>query len=197
MHGLPYGRSCRSTLLGTRHLQLRTTVGGWEILCCIRKLPSDSAASHASRNDRREDAAELAWIVTRIETVERHGPQNTAFCFGDNNHVVRTDRTGFEREWFAAATIRQGAVFVRQDRAGGGKRERMDAAWVAAVFKQVVQQLALPELDPSNVSSHSARIGATHDLVEDDASDAAIMRDPGWKTTRMVGMYSRDRKSVV
>jgi len=40
--------------------------------------------------------------------------------------------------------------------------------------------LAQPEVDQSNVSSHSARIGATHDLAEEGASDAAIMRDAGF-----------------
>jgi hypothetical protein len=45
------------------------------------------------------------------------------------------------------------------------------------------------------ISSHSAWIGATHDLVEDGASDAAIMRDAGWKTPRMVGRYSRGAKA--
>ena len=55
--------------------------------------------------------------------------------------------------------------------------------------------LNLPDLDPAQISSHSARIGATHDLVEDGASDAAIMRDAGWKTPRMVGMYSRGAKA--
>ena len=99
------------------------------------------------------------------------------------------------REWLDAAKIKTGAVFVRLDKARDGKRERMDAAWIAAVFKNVARQLALPDLDPSNVSSHSVRIGATHDLVEDGASDAAIMRDAGWKTTRMVGMYSRGAKA--
>ncbi len=39
------------------------------------------------------------------------------------------------------------------------------------------------------------RTGATHYLVEDGASDAAIMRHAGWKTTRMVGMYSRGAKA--
>ena len=33
------------------------------------------------------------------------------------------------------------------------------------------------------------------DLVEDGAPDAAIMRDAGWKTPRMVGLYSRGAKA--
>jgi hypothetical protein len=45
------------------------------------------------------------------------------------------------------------------------------------------------------MSGHSARIGATYDLVEDGASDAAIMRDAGWTTPRMIGLYSRGAKA--
>lgn len=112
-----------------------------------------------------------------------------------STNYLPADIVNVVREWLTAAKIKSGPVFVRLDKARDGKRERMDAAWVAAVFKQVARRLALPELDPSNVSSHSARIGATHDLVEDGASDAAIMRDAGWKTTRMVGMYSRGAKA--
>ena len=63
------------------------------------------------------------------------------------------------------------------------------------MFKRVARALALPDLDPARISNHSARIGATHDLVQDGAADAAIMRDAGWKTPTMVGMYSRGAKA--
>jgi integrase len=100
------------------------------------------------------------------------------------------------REWLTAAHIQEGAVFTRLDfAAGGGKRERMTGQSVNLVFKRVAKMLNLPELDPAKISGHSARIGATQDLVEDGAPDAAIMRDAGWKTPRMVGMYSRGAKA--
>ena len=99
------------------------------------------------------------------------------------------------REWLSAAHIAEGALFVRLDLAAGGKRTRMTPQSVGIVFKRVARMLDLPELDPARISSHSARIGATQDLVEDGAPDAAIMRDAGWKTPRMVGMYSRGAKA--
>jgi integrase len=102
-------------------------------------------------------------------------------------HVVRA--------WLDAAEIRSGPVFIRRDFAGSGKRTRLTAQSVALIFKRIATLLALPDLDPAQISGHSARIGATHDLVEDGASDAAIMRDAGWKTPRMVGMYSRGAKA--
>ena len=98
-------------------------------------------------------------------------------------------------DWLQAAKIRRGPVFVRMDFAASKRRTRLTPQSVAIVFKRIARTLSLPELDPQFVSSHSARIGATQDLVEDGASDAAIMRDAGWKTPRMVGMYSRGAKA--
>ena len=122
-------------------------------------------------------------------TFERHktGEQATSYLTAPVMEVVRA--------WWDAASIRSGAVFVRLDAAGTGKRTRLTAQSVALVFKRVAKELDLPDLDPKRVSSHSARIGATNDLVEDGAPDAAIMRDAGWKTPRMVGLYSRGAKA--
>jgi integrase len=98
-------------------------------------------------------------------------------------------------EWLLASRINEGPVFVRRDFGVGDRRTRMSAQSVALVFKRIARRLNLPDLDASRISSHSARIGATHDLVEDGHSDAAIMRDAGWRTPRMVGMYSRGAKA--
>jgi len=99
------------------------------------------------------------------------------------------------RAWLTEAQIQVGPMFTRLDFAARGKRTRMTGQSVNLVFKRVAKMLDLPELDPAKVSGHSARIGATQDLVEDGAPDAAIMRDAGWKTPRMVGMYSRGAKA--
>ena len=99
------------------------------------------------------------------------------------------------RAWLDAAGIKAGPIFIRKDSAAEKEPARLTAQSVALISKRIARSLALPDLDPSQISSHSARIGATHDLVEDGASDAAIMRDAGWKTPRMVGMYSRGAKA--
>jgi integrase len=99
------------------------------------------------------------------------------------------------RAWLDAAGIKAGPIFIRKDSAAEKEPARLTPQSVALIFKRIARSLALPDLEPSQISSHSARIGATHDLVEDGASDAAIMRDAGWKTPRMVGMYSRGAKA--
>jgi integrase len=98
-------------------------------------------------------------------------------------------------DWLASAQIDRGAVFPRLDFARRGIKDRMTPQSVGIAFKRIARTLSLPGLDPAQISSHSARIGATHDLVEDGASDAAIMRDAGWKTPRMVGLYSRGARA--
>jgi len=118
---------------------------------------------------------------------QKTGEQGTNFLTKEVVDIVQS--------WLDEAGVTKGPIFTRLDNARTANAGRMTPQSVAAVFKRIAERLAVPELDPRRVSSHSARIGATHDLVEDGAPDAAIMRDAGWKTTRMVGMYSRGAKA--
>src|ERR1700730_11282609 len=83
---------------------------------------------------------------------------------------------------------------VRLDFAVGGIMTRMMAQTVGILFKRFEWMLNVPEIDPARTGSHSAGIDATHDLVEVGLSDAAMMRQAGWRTPRMVGMYARASK---
>jgi hypothetical protein len=97
--------------------------------------------------------------------------------------------------WLDASGIMAGPIFIWLDAAADEEPSRLAAQSVAPIFKRITRSPALPDIDPSQIGSHSARIGATHDLVDDGASDAAIMRDAGWRTPRMVGIYSRGAKA--
>lgn len=99
------------------------------------------------------------------------------------------------QDWLTAARITTGPLFLRLDFGSGNEGHRLSPQSVALIFKRIARRLNLPELMPTDISSHSARIGATHDLLQDGASDASIMRDAGWKTTRMVGLYGRGAKA--
>ena len=99
------------------------------------------------------------------------------------------------QNWLSAARLTTGPLFLRLDFGSANTRERLSAQSVALIFKRIARRLNLPDLMPTDISSHSARIGATHDLLQDGASDASIMRDAGWKTTRMVGLYGRGAKA--
>ena len=100
------------------------------------------------------------------------------------------------RNWTTAAQIGSGTVFRRLDHASEGKNARMTAQSAGIAFNRIARDLSLPDLDPVRISSHSGRIGASHNLVEDGASDAAGMRDSGWKTHWMVGTFSRGAKAT-
>lgn len=149
---------------------------------CLMARRSELVALNVKDFDVAEDGSAMV-TFERLKT----GVQATNYVSPEVMTVVR--------EWLSAAHIDEGALFVRLDYAAGGRRTRMTPQSVGIVFKRVARMLNIPELDPSRISGHSARIGATQDLVEDGAPDAAIMRDAGWKTPRMVGMYSRGAKA--
>jgi len=149
---------------------------------CLMARRSELVALNVKDFDIHEDGSATV-TFERLKT----GVQATNYLSPEVMAVVR--------EWLSTAHIEEGAVFTRLDFAAGKKRTRMTGQSVNLVFKRVAKMLDLPELDPARISGHSARIGATQDLVEDGAPDAAIMRDAGWKTPRMVGMYSRGAKA--
>ena len=133
-------------------------------------------------------------VALNVENIENHEDGSATVTFERlKTGVQATSYLSLEvvavlSEWLSAAHIEEGAVFRRLDHAGEGKRQRMTGQAVGLTFKRIAKGLNLPDLDPARISGHSARIGATHDLVEDGASDAAIMRDGGWKNPTMVAM---------
>jgi integrase/recombinase XerD len=145
---------------------------------CLMARRSELVALNVKDFEAHEDGSTTV-TFERLKT----GVQATNYLSPEVMVVVR--------EWLTAAHIEEGAVFTRLDFAAGKGRARMTGQSVNLVFKRVAKMLNLPELDPGRISGHSARIGATQDLVEDGAPDAAIMRDAGWTAPRMVGMYSR------
>ena len=140
-------------------------------------------------------------VALNVENFENHEDGSATVTFerlktgAQAASYVSLEVLAVLREWLSAAHIEKGAVFTRLDHAREGNRARITGQAVGLTFKRIAKTLNLPDLDPATISGHSARIGATHDLVEDGASDAAIMRDGGWKTPTMVGMYSRGAKA--
>jgi integrase len=140
-------------------------------------------------------------VALNVEDFETHANGSATVTFerlktGERaTNYLSPEVTAMVGDWLATAQIDRGAVFPRLDFARRGRHDRMTPQSVGIAFKRIARTLNLPGLDPAQISSHSARIGATHDLVEDGASDAAIMRDAGWRTPRMVGMYSRGAKA--
>jgi integrase len=178
---------------------------GWEVIRqALVALPTDLQG----KRDRAMLLLAYALMARRSELValnvedfEIHTDGSATVTFerlktGERatNHLT-SEVMAVVGDWLKAGQIEKGAVFIRADHAGGGSHRRLTPQSVGLVFKRVARTLALPDLDPARVSSHSARIGAAHDLVEDGAADAAIMRDAGWKTATMVAMYSRGAKA--
>ena len=140
-------------------------------------------------------------VALNVENFEHHEDGSATVTFErlktgeQSTNYLSPEVMAILGDWLTAAHIDKGAVFRRLDYASQGKRGRMTGQSVGIVFKRIAKFLDRPDLDPDRVSGHSPRIGATQDLVEDGAPDAAIMRDGGWKTPTMVGMYSRGAKA--
>jgi integrase len=140
-------------------------------------------------------------VALNLEDFEIHEDMSATVTFARlktgeraTNYLSR-EVTTMVGDWLRAAQIEMGPLFLRLDSARGTGRTRLTPQSTGIAFKRIARMLRLPDLEPARISSHSARIGATNDLVEDGASDAATMRDARWTTPRMVGMYSRGAKA--
>jgi integrase len=139
-------------------------------------------------------------VALNVEDFEIHADGSATVSFerlktGRATNHVSPEVMAVVGDWLAKAHIQGGAIFLRLDSARGGARSRLTPRSVGLTFKRIARGPGPAGRQSSEDSSHSARIGATHDLIEDGASDAAMMRDAGWKTPRMVGMYSRGAKA--
>jgi hypothetical protein len=142
---------------------------------CLMARRSALVAVNGYDSEIHEDGSDMA----TFERLKTEGPSDELLLNRSHGRAERVARRG---------TYRRGGV--RLDCAAGGKRTRITPQSVGIGLKQLARMLSLPELDPRQISSHSARIPATQHLAEDGASDAAMMRDAGWKTPRTVGMCS-------
>jgi site-specific recombinase XerD len=91
-------------------------------------------------------------------------------------------------QWIREAGIKEGAIFVRvlgPSRVGG----QLTAQIVTAVFKKVGQWIGLKREEWEKISGHSARVGATQDLLALNIDVAFVMQAGRWKDTRMPIRY--------
>ena len=103
--------------------------------------------------------------------------------------------------WLHKALIREGAVFRRiigrgtltYDRHGNGRTGgRLSAEAVSRAFKAVARFLNMPADEVDQVSGHSARVGATQDLLSLNVDLASVMREGRWTTVRMPMRYGEN-----
>ncbi|MCY3688070.1 MAG: tyrosine-type recombinase/integrase [Gammaproteobacteria bacterium] len=92
------------------------------------------------------------------------------------------------REWLEQARIRNGRIF-RSFRPNGLLGRSLDASQVSRIFKEMARKAGFDEEVVAGLSSHSARIGATQDMIASDLGLAAVMQAGRWKTAAMALRY--------
>jgi integrase len=89
---------------------------------------------------------------------------------------------------YAAADLASGPVFCAVDRHGNLGDRLSDHA----VARLVKEHAALVGLDPARYAGHSLRAGLATSAADGGASDRAIMRQTGHRSSAMVNRYVRE-----
>jgi integrase len=92
------------------------------------------------------------------------------------------------QSWLELADITKGAVFRAVDRHGNLGNRLGDHA----VARLVKEHAALVGLDPARYAGHSLRAGLATSAADGGASDRAIMRQTGHRSSAMVNRYVRE-----
>ena len=92
------------------------------------------------------------------------------------------------RAWLDRACIRMGRLF-RSVHANGVPGESLDVSRVSRIVKGMARKAGLDEGTVRGLSAHSARVGATQDMIASDLGLAAVMQAGRWKTAAMALRY--------
>ena len=141
---------------------------------------------------RRSELAALR--VTDLKT-ERHGGATLLVRRGKTDPEGRgavaylaRDTVALVREWLARSHVTDGALFrsvAKGDRLGNG----LHPSQVPRIFKAMARHAGLPPNVAEDFSGHSARVGATQDMVAAGIELPAILQAGRWKTAAMVNRY--------
>ena len=102
-------------------------------------------------------------------------------------YLVR-DTMALVREWLARSRVVDGLLF-RSVAKGGRLGTGLDASQVPRILKAMAHRAALPPEIAGGLSGHSARVGATQDMVAAGIELPGILQAGRWKTTAMVNRY--------
>ena len=143
----------------------------------------------------------LSVIMRRAELVSLQVPDLLEELHGDGSLLVRRSKTDCEgkgevvwlgsdtlqlvRVWLDRAGIADGMLF-RAVRKGGRIGERLNPCEVPRIFKAMARDAGLPETVAAGLSGHSARVGATQDMIAAGIELPSILHAGRWKSTAMV-----------
>ena len=164
------------------------------------------AAGDRLLDDRNRALLATAYdaMLRRAEIVSLQVPDLFEEVRGDGSLLVRRSKTDGEgkgeivwigadtvqlvRAWLDRAEIGDGMLFRSVDK-GGQAGERLHPGQVPRILKAMAREAGLPEEVVGGLSGHSARVGATQDMVAAGIELPSILQAGRWKSTAMVNRY--------
>ena len=164
------------------------------------------AAGDRLLDDRNRALLAVAYdaMLRRAELVSLQVPDLLEEVRGDGSLLVRRSKTDCEGmgeivwvgrdtvrlvgTWLDRAGISDGMLF-RSVGKGGRIGQRLHPCQVPRIFKAMAREAGLPEAVAGGLSGHSARIGATQDMVAAGIELPLILHAGRWKSTAMVSRY--------
>ena len=101
---------------------------------------------------------------------------------------VGSDTVRLVRTWLDRGGVVDGLLFRSVDK-GGRIGECLHPCQVPRIFKAMAREAGLPQAVAEGLSGHSARVGATQDMVAAGIELPAILHAGRWKSTAMVNRY--------
>ena len=164
------------------------------------------AAGERLLDDRNRALLATAYdaMLRRTELVSLQVPDLFEEMKGDGSLLVRRSKTDCEgrgeivwvgrdtvrliRVWLDRAGIAEGQLF-RSVGKSGRVGDRLHPCQVPRILKAMAREAGLPETVAAGLSGHSARVGATQDMVAAGIELPSILHAGRWKSTAMVNRY--------
>ena len=131
-------------------------------------------------NDLAEEPDGAATLLVRRGKTDPERAGAVVYSARDTTRIVRA--------WLDGGGIADGFLFRSLSRTGTPGRS-LDPSQIPRIFKAMAQAAGLPEDVVAGISGHSARVGATQDMIASGVELAAILQAGRWKTTAMVYRY--------
>ena len=164
------------------------------------------AAGERLLDDRNRALLAVAYdaMLRRTELVSLQVSDLFEEMPGDGSLLVRRSKTDCEgrgeivwvgrdtvrlvRAWLDRAGIAEGRLF-RSVGKSGRIGDGLHPCQVPRIIKAMAREAGLPETVAAGLSGHSARVGATQDMVAAGIELPSILQAGRWKSTAMVNRY--------
>ena len=93
-------------------------------------------------------------------------------------------------EWLSMAQIQSGPILRAVHQHGHVSERPLNPKSLTEIYRNLAQRAGLPDYLVRGLTSHSARVRATQDLLKSGETLPQIMRRGGWKSPAIVMRYT-------